>query len=67
MHPQVHLPSQDIKSLVDQILSLRRMTRTDQQRLMSVLLSKTALSREDNALINRVFDHLRAGLIRIVD
>jgi hypothetical protein len=56
-----------IESLIIRILNERRITRTDQQCLMSALLSKEALTSEEHNQINRVFDALRRGLIRVVD
>jgi hypothetical protein len=56
-----------IAQLVEQLLTTRRITRHDQQRLMAVLLSKTALSSEEQIQVNRVFDSLKQGYIRVVD
>lgn len=53
--------------VVEQIFNSRRITRSDQNRLMNLLLSKDALSLEDQNQINRVFDALRRGLLRVVD
>jgi hypothetical protein len=56
-----------VSAVVEQIFSARRITRADQNRLMNVLLSKDAISIEDQNEINRVFDALRRGLLRVVD
>ncbi len=56
-----------VSSVVEQIFDNRRITRSDQHRLMNLLLSKDALSLEDQNQINRVFDALRRGLLRVVD
>ncbi|MEW5856352.1 MAG: hypothetical protein AB1861_03035 [Cyanobacteriota bacterium] len=56
-----------IAQLVEQLLTTRRITRNDQQRLMGALLSKTALSAEEQIQVNRVFDSLKQGYIRVVD
>ncbi|GEM_PF-640017 len=58
---------QIIKETVERILASRRITRTDQQLLMAALLSKNSLSLEDQVQVNRIFDRLRIGLIRVVD
>ena len=56
-----------IGQLVEQLLTTRRITRNDQQRLMAALLSKAALSSEEQIQVNRVFDSLKQGYIRVVD
>jgi hypothetical protein len=56
-----------IAQLVEQLLTTRRITRNDQQRLMAALLSKAALSSEEQIQVNRVFDSLKQGYIRVVD
>lgn len=67
-HQQSSQPaSTAVSSVVEQIFDNRRITRSDQHRLMNLLLSKDALSLEDQNQINRVFDALRRGLLRVVD
>ena len=56
-----------IEQVVDRILSSRKISRTDQQALMAALMSKNAISTKDQLLINRVFDALRKGQLRVVD
>lgn len=56
------LPS-SLKDVVDHILNSRRITRMDQR----LLVSLANLSREEQALLNEVFDRLRRGLLRVVD
>jgi hypothetical protein len=56
-----------VKELVDQIFTSHRITRQDQQTLMNALLSKDSLTMEQHLLIDRVFDGLRRGLLRVVD
>lgn len=67
MQPQVDLPETPVDELIAQILSSRRITRTDQERFMSILLSKTSLTDKEHTQINLVFDALRNGRIRVVD
>jgi hypothetical protein len=61
METQVLSPS--LKDIVDRILLSRRITRLDQR----LLLSLANLSRDEQALLNEVFDRLRKGLLRVVD
>jgi hypothetical protein len=56
-----------LDQVVDRIFAFRQISQLDQRLLMSMLLSKDSLSAQDHALINRVFDALQRGLIRVVD
>jgi hypothetical protein len=71
MQIRANLPNasaeQSVDQLVEHILSVRRITRIDQERFMSMLLAKATLTKIEEAQINRVFDGLRSGLIRVVD
>lgn len=67
MTPQVSAPQLSIEQIVLEIFSNRRITRTDQRRLMSMLLAKDCLSSEEQNSINRMFESLRQGAIRVVD
>lgn len=60
-------PQSDIAQLVEKIFSSRMITRADQHRFMSAALSKVRLSQDDQIQINRVFDALRRGLLKVVD
>lgn len=60
-------PTVSIERLVNQIFSSRKITRSDQRVLMSLLLSKNALSLEEHSYIDQVFERLRRGLIHVVD
>ncbi|MDX2214941.1 MAG: hypothetical protein SFY66_16760 [Oculatellaceae cyanobacterium bins.114] len=67
MQSQVNFPDTSIEQLIDHIFATRRITRVDQERFMTALLSKKALNDAEQVQINRVFDALRSGLIRVVD
>jgi hypothetical protein len=67
MITQARLTKTSVETIVEHIFLVRQITRTDQQLLMSTLLTKNVLSGTDELLINRVFDALRKGLIRVVD
>lgn len=57
----------NINEIVDQIFTSRRITRTDQQKLMTSLLSRETLTSEEHEQIDKVFDALRRGMIRVVN
>ena len=48
------------------MFAARRLTRNDQQQLMA-MFSQRDLSPKDAALINRVYDALSQGRLRVVD
>lgn len=54
------------KSIVEQILATRRISRQDQQRLMH-LFSQNSLSSSDKVTIDRVYEALSQGLLRVID
>lgn len=56
-----------LKEVVDRIFSTYRITRTDQQLFMKTLLSQDQLSSYEQEQIDRVFEALRRGLLRVVD
>lgn len=64
---QDHRLSVPLTEFVDQLISVRKMTRTDQQKLMSVLLSKDLLTPEEQAQVNRVYDGVQRGWLKVVD
>ena len=60
------LPEVTIEELVNRIFSARRITRTD-QRLFMMLLSQCLVTEEERRLIDRVYEGLRRGFLRVVD
>ncbi|HEY9645489.1 MAG TPA: hypothetical protein V6C88_03915 [Chroococcidiopsis sp.] len=67
MKAQVDSTEYSIGRIVERIFSTRRISRADQSTFMSSLLSKNALSDDELEQINKVFDGLRTGLIRVVE
>lgn len=45
----------------------RQISRDDQRKLMAALLSIDALTPEEQAEVDRVFEELRTGLVRVVN
>jgi hypothetical protein len=52
--------------MVNQITACGKISRADQQQFMSALLSQKSISQTEQALINRVFELLRRGRLRVV-
>jgi peptidoglycan hydrolase CwlO-like protein len=67
MTKDVHLHRPDIEQMVNQITACGKISRADQQQFMSALLSQKSISQTEQALINRVFELLRRGRLRVVD
>lgn len=67
MQYQGHPPKPTLEQVVERIFTTHRITRGDQQLFMKTLLSKDELSPHEQQHIDRVFDGLRRGLIRVVD
>jgi hypothetical protein len=55
-----------IEQTIDRIFAARRLTRNDQQLLMA-MFSQRNLTPGDAALINRVYEALSQGRLRVVD
>ncbi|MBD2166606.1 hypothetical protein H6G04_19595 [Calothrix membranacea FACHB-236] len=56
-----------LETVFERILNIRRITRQDQQLLMSALLSKEDLNEQEKSQINKVFQAVQGGLIKVVD
>ncbi len=56
----------ELRQITDQILSSRRITRKDQSLLMRLVMN-TALGEQEQNWINRIYDDLRRGFIRVID
>ncbi|GAB4138799.1 MAG: hypothetical protein Fur0046_13540 [Cyanobacteria bacterium J069] len=61
------LSSTLLEQVVDHIFATRSISRRDQQSFMRVVLGETTLNPKDQAMVNRVFEALRRGLLRVVD
>ncbi len=64
-----HTSSQNllVHQIAARIIDSRRITRADQQTLMSALLSSDSLSSEEQNLIQQIYKDLKIGLIRVVE
>lgn len=64
---QVFFPKFPIQQVANRIIYLRQITRIDQQLFMSALLSKKSLSSEEKNLVERVYQGLNKGWIKVVE
>ncbi|MEB3251466.1 MAG: hypothetical protein VKO01_04935 [Cyanobacteriota bacterium] len=55
-----------LERTIEELFASRQLTRHDQQKLMA-LFSQRDLSAKDAMLINRVYDALSQGRLRVVD
>lgn len=67
MQAQKNINEASVKDVVERIFTSRKITRADQRRFMAALMSKDALTAEEHEQIDRVFDGLRRGVLRVVD
>ncbi len=56
-----------IHQLIEQILVSRKITRNNQQQLMRAFMTKDDLDEQDRDLIDKVFNSVRQGLVRVVE
>ncbi len=59
------LPFPNLEQLVTKILTTRRISRMDQEWLMT-LLNKQVIDPQEHDLVNRVFQGLQQGRLRVV-
>jgi hypothetical protein len=67
MQIQANLSDASLEQIIEHILSARKINRSDQSHFMALLLAKKSLTKAEETQVNRVFDGLRKGLIRVVD
>ncbi len=56
-----------IKHLIDQIIASGQMTRSQHLSLTSTLLAEQRITDEDRNQINRVFDYVQSGRLKLID
>lgn len=56
-----------IKVVVERVLTLGAMSRQEHLQLTSVILANHKISEEERRQINRVFDYVQTGRLRLVD
>ncbi len=57
----------NIQQLIDQVINSSKLTRQEYMLLTIAMLSDQRLSETDRHQINRVFDYIQAGQIKIID
>ncbi|MEO1146954.1 MAG: hypothetical protein AAFY26_15325 [Cyanobacteria bacterium J06638_22] len=56
-----------IEQLIEHVLTARQISRQDQDAFMSVLLAKRNLTERERSQVNRIYDALRTGRLRVVE
>ncbi len=64
---QASFSKEMVREVIDNITSRRTINRVDQKIFMSALLSKGNLSLEDQTMIEKIYQGLQSGLIKVVD
>lgn len=62
-----HKPTENIRRLIEQILNQGHMSRKQHLLLTSAILSDQRITEDDRRQINRVFDYIQTGRLRLVD
>lgn len=64
---QASFSKEMVREVISNITSRRVINRVDQKIFMSALLSKSNLSLEDQTMIEKIYQGLQSGLIKVVD
>jgi hypothetical protein len=64
VNSQCHLA---VKNIADRILRAGKMSRQDHIMLTSTILADGKVSNEDRRHINRIFDHIQTGRLKLID
>ena len=60
-------PNVTLHQLVDQILAAGELSRQDHLQLTSILLAEQKLLDSERNKINRIFDHISTGRLKLID
>ncbi len=60
-------PNSAIHQLVDRILAVGEMSRQEHLKLTSILLAEQKLTNGDRNKINRIFDYIQTGRLKLID
>ena len=56
-----------VRKLVDRIIFTRKLSRQDHSLLTTTILTDGEMSDGDRRQINRIFDHIQSGQLKLVD
>ncbi|MEM9808196.1 MAG: hypothetical protein AAF959_23260 [Cyanobacteria bacterium P01_D01_bin.56] len=59
--------AQSLESLMSNILKCRRITRESQRMLMASLLNKAQLNSNEQAQVDKIFEAITQGRLRVID
>lgn len=63
---EVEFPKFPLKQVANRIMTLRKITRVEQQLLMNATLSENTFVTEDKILIDKIYNDVRRGWIKVV-
>ncbi len=63
----LHQSNSVIRQMVDRIITTGQMTRQEHLNLTSILLAEQKIGDEDRSHINRIFDHIQTGRLKLID
>lgn len=64
---RTHTSPDTIEAIATRILESRRITRSDQMSLLNITLSQVILEKHEKLLVDKVFDGLKLGILKVVD
>ncbi|MBE9180852.1 hypothetical protein IQ268_20020 [Oculatella sp. LEGE 06141] len=60
-------PTMDVRAMVDRIIASGQMSRKEHLQLTSVILATDKITGDERRLLNRVFDSIQAGRLKLVN
>ncbi|MEO0757835.1 MAG: hypothetical protein AAFY78_13295 [Cyanobacteria bacterium J06648_16] len=67
MQPDSSRPKSDVKKMVDRLIVTKRISYTQYQELSNLVLADGTVDEQERRQINRLFDAIQSGAVRIID
>ncbi|MEM8613151.1 MAG: hypothetical protein AAGF93_14110 [Cyanobacteria bacterium P01_H01_bin.105] len=66
-HPKTEIPENNVAQLVDQLIRSKRITYQQYQSLSKLVLADGTVDEQERRQINRLFDAIQSGAVRIME
>ncbi|MEL6136004.1 MAG: hypothetical protein AAFR42_01125 [Cyanobacteria bacterium J06628_6] len=67
MQPDSSRPKSDVKKMVDRLIVTKRISYAQYQELSNLVLADGTVDEQERRQINRLFDAIQSGAVRIID
>ncbi|MEO1402039.1 MAG: hypothetical protein AAFV72_12435 [Cyanobacteria bacterium J06635_1] len=67
MHPEQPTPKSDVTKLVDRLIVTKKISYQQYQDLSRMVMADGTVDEQERRQINRLFDAIQAGAVRIID